>query len=129
MAIIFAISGTTVNMHLIMEQYLLQIKSECMGAGNDELGKMLTRSFLNNLNNQNKLPSHIVLYNSGVILASDGTDTANALKELEGKGVHILMCGTCIDFYQLKDKVSVGQVSNMNNITAHLIDADKIITL
>ncbi len=112
-----------------MEQYLLQVKSECMGAGNEELGKMLTRSFLNNLNNQQKLPSHIVLYNSGVLLAADGTDTANALKELERKGVSILMCGTCIDFYQLQDQVSVGKVSNMINITAHLIDAAKIISL
>lgn len=100
-----------------------------MGVGNEDLGKMLTRSFLNNLINQNNLPSHIVLYNSGVLLASDGTDTANALKELENKGVQILMCGTCIDFYQLKDQLSLGQVSNMINISAHLIDAAKIITL
>ncbi len=100
-----------------------------MGAGNEELGKMLTRSFLNNLINQNRLPSHIVLYNSGVLLATDGTDTANALKELEKKGVQILLCGTCMDYYQLKDQVGLGQVSNMINITSHLIDAAKIITL
>jgi selenium metabolism protein YedF len=112
-----------------MEQYLLQIKSECMGTGNEELGKMLTRSFLNNLINQKRLPSHIILYNSGVLLASEGRDTANALKELEQKGVEILMCGTCIDFYQLKDEVNIGQVSNMINITSQLISASKIITL
>lgn len=112
-----------------MEPYLLQINSECMGAGNEELGKMLTRSFLNNLINQSKLPAHIVLYNSGVLLASDGTDTANALKLLEQKGVEILMCGTCIDFYQIKDKLSVGKVSNMMSITSQLIDAVKIISL
>lgn len=112
-----------------MEQYLLQIKSEGMGVGNEELGKMLTRSFLNNLNNQSNLPAHIVLYNSGVLLAADGTDTANALKELESKGVQILMCGTCIDFYQLKDQLSLGKVSNMIQITTQLIHAAKIITL
>lgn len=112
-----------------MEQYLLQIKSECMGSGNEELGKMLTRAFLNNLNNQEKLPAQIVMYNSAVLLALDGTDTANALKDLERKGVQILMCGTCIDFYQLKGQLSLGQVSNMINITAQLIDAAKIITL
>jgi hypothetical protein len=67
----------------IMDQYLLQIKSECMGVGDEALGKMLTRSFLNNLINQQSLPSHIILYNSGVLLALDGTDSANALKELE----------------------------------------------
>ncbi len=100
-----------------------------MGVGNEELGKMLTRAFLNNLMNQSRLPSHIVLYNSGVLLAADGTDSANALKELEKMGVQILMCGTCIDFYQLKDQVNLGQVSNMINITAHLIDAEKIISL
>lgn len=100
-----------------------------MGVGDEALGKMLTRSFLNNLITQKILPSHIVLYNSGVLLALDGTDSANALKELEKRGVEILMCGTCIDYYQLKDKMALGKVSNMMAITSQLIDAAKIITL
>lgn len=100
-----------------------------MGVGNEDLGKMLTRSFLNNLIKQDSLPTHIVLYNSGVLLASDGRDTANALKELEKKGVEILMCGTCIDYYQLKDQLSLGRVSNMMAITSQLIHAVKIIVL
>ncbi len=98
-----------------------------MGNGSDELGKILIRGFLNSLIKQEQLPKHIILYNAGVLLAADGTDTADSLLELENKGVQIVLCGTCVDFFQIKEKIKTGLVSNMMHITSLLIEAPRVI--
>lgn len=107
--------------------FTVLIKSDRMGSGNDELGKILIRGFLNALIKQPQLPSKIILYNGGVLLAVEGTDTAASLLELEQKGIEVLLCGTCCDFFQIKDKVKAGTISNMMQITATLIEAPKIV--
>ena len=106
--------------------FTVLIKSDRMGSGNDDLGKILIRGFLNALIKQPQLPTHIILYNGGVLLAVEGTDTATTLYELEQKGIEILLCGTC-DFFQIKEKIKAGTISNMMQITATLIEAPKIV--
>ena len=107
--------------------FTVLIKSDRMGSGNDDLGKILIRGFLNALVKQSQLPTRIILYNSGVLLAVEGTDTATTLYELEHKGVEILLCGTCCDFFQIKGKIKAGTISNMVQITSTLIEAPKIV--
>lgn len=107
--------------------FTVLIKSDRMGSGDDELGKLLIRGFLNALIKQAQLPTHIILYNGGVLLAVDGTDTAETLRELEEKGVIILLCGTCCDFFNIKEMVNAGSISNMMQITSTLIEAPKLV--
>jgi intracellular sulfur oxidation DsrE/DsrF family protein len=75
------------------------------------------------------LPTHIVMYNGGINLALKDTDTAIALGELEDKGVTIIVCGTCVDFYRVKEKVAVGRISNMYQIANILAEAGHVVYL
>jgi hypothetical protein len=74
-----------------------------------------------------KKPSRLILINSGVRLASEGSEVLDTLKKLSEEGTEILACGTCLDFYRLKGKLSVGTVSNMYDITQSLLEADRLI--
>jgi selenium metabolism protein YedF len=107
--------------------YVVVIKNQVMGFGDDDLGKLLMRGFINSLKEQERLPSHIILYNAGVLLTVDVTDTAQSLNELTIKGVSVIVCGTCVDFYQIKEKLGVGTISNMFQITNILTSTEKII--
>lgn len=98
-----------------------------MGNGDDELGRILLRAFINSLREATRMPSSVVLYNAGVKLALEQTDTALTLRELEDRGVSILICGTCVDFYGVKERLSVGMISNMYKITLVLSEAGHII--
>jgi len=108
-------------------KYTILIKSNSMGSGNDDLGKILIRGFLNSLIKQEQLPTHIILYNAGVLLAVKDSDTAVSMLEMEQKGVQIVLCGTCVDFFQIKEQIAAGEISNMAYITSLLIEAPKVI--
>ncbi|MHB0977729.1 MAG: sulfurtransferase-like selenium metabolism protein YedF [Candidatus Aquicultorales bacterium] len=104
------------------------IDSETIGQGDEELGRLLRKSFLGALPESQKLPSTLILINSGVKLAAEGSPVLEPLGQLGEAGVEIMACGTCVDFYSLKDKVAVGTVSNMYNFIELLMGADKVIT-
>jgi len=97
--------------------YVVVLKSEFMGEGDPSLGALLMRGFINSLKESDKLPDSIILYNGGVKLAVEGSDTAESLSEMENKGVSIICCGTCVDFYELKSRIKTGTISNMFRIT------------
>lgn len=103
------------------------ISSDCMGAGNDELGASLMKAFVFALTQQDILPDKILLYNGGVKLAVQGAPTVEDLKNLEKAGVIIEACGTCLNFYELSDKLAVGSVTNMYAIVESQLLADNII--
>jgi selenium metabolism protein YedF len=103
------------------------LSSNEMGEGNSELGCVLMKSFIYALNSLEKLPSAILCYNSGVMLTTEGSDSIEDLKSLEARGVEILSCGTCLDFYGLKEKLAVGGVTNMYAIAEKLSDTSKVI--
>ncbi len=89
---------------------------------------MLDR-FLHALEGQATKPSTICLYTNGVKLACAGSKLVFALKMMEGLGVRILICRTCLEHFALLDKVSVGMVSTMADITKILMEADHVITV
>lgn len=100
--------------------YSVVIKSETMGSGDDALGALLMRACINSLGELDELPSHVILYNSGVKLAINGTDTAESLSKLESKGVQVVLCGTCVDFFELKASINFQEISNMYRINSIL---------
>lgn len=103
------------------------ISAAVMGAGNDELGKVLMKGFIYALTQLEQLPEKIIFYNGGVIWTTKGSDALEDLKMMEAEGVTIMSCGTCLDFYQLTDKLGVGEISNMYDIAAALASASKVI--
>jgi len=85
------------------------------------------QGYINTIIETGILPEKIVFYNSGVKLVTEESNVAVSLMELEKKGVKIVMCGTCVDFYGLKDKINFGVISNMYDISDVLIKSGKII--
>ena len=99
-----------------------------MGHGDQELGLKILATCLRKLVSIPDLRS-IVLYNSGVHLATTDSPVAVELRQLRENGVDILPCGTCADYYDVTDKLITRRPSNMDEILAVLRDADKVITL
>ena len=106
---------------------IVVIASDRMGEGNDELGKVLMKGFIFAVTQLEELPKTILFYNGGATLTTEGSESLADLKLLEEQGVEILTCGTCLDYYGLKDKLCVGNVTNMYTIVETMNAADKII--
>lgn len=97
--------------------YGVVIAGDEMGSGDAELGKILMRAFVNALIEMAQMPRFVILYNRGVLLATEGSDTADTLTRLHAeKGVDIICCGTCADYYAVRDNLAVGRISNMYTI-------------
>lgn len=107
----------------------LFITSNKFGEGDGELGQALMKAFINILDEVSPRPETIIFANSGVHLAVEGSSVLEALRELEGKGVRILSCGTCLQHYGLKEKLGCGTVSNMYSIAETLFGSSKVIKL
>ena len=107
--------------------HVIAFKNDKMGEGDDELGRILVQGFCNTIKETEPLPSTLVFYNSGVKLAASGSPVLPALKELEALGVKILVCGTCTDYFNLKERISVGVISNMYDILGSLTAAGHVI--
>ncbi len=108
---------------------VLTIPSEFMGRGDEELGYILIRAFFHTLGETQPSPEIIVFFNSGVKLTIEGSPVLEDLRSLSDKGIQILVCGTCLNHYEIKDKVAVGEVSNMYAIAEALLQAGKVISL
>ncbi len=106
---------------------VVEIGSNQMGNGAEKLGKSLLKAFIFALTKQDYLPETILFFNSGAYLTCEGSDSLEDLKELEAQGVEILTCGTCLDFYELKEKLSVGGVTNMYVIVEKMEKASLVI--
>lgn len=101
----------------------LFISTDSLGRGSEELGKILVKALLNALSENENLPEKIVLINSGVKLACEGSEVLEALHEVVGKGVEILACGTCLNYFELSEKLRVGRVSNAYEILNVLLES------
>ena len=109
-------------------EYVVCIRGELMGDGDPELGKVLMETFVDNLKLQEQLPTHVVLYNGGVKLATKQSPVCSSLSELEELGTRIMLCGTCIDHYGLQFDIGVGMISNMVVLTETLATAGHVVT-
>jgi selenium metabolism protein YedF len=105
------------------------IRSDIIGHGNDELGSDLIINHMHHLSNARSAPDTIILMNAGVKLVAEGSVVLDDLMRLEEMGTTILACGTCLNFFDLKDRQKAGKASNMAEITNTLLAASKVITL
>ena len=103
------------------------IAADTMGKGSDELGAVLMKAFIHTSIELEHGPDVMIFYNAGVKLAAEGSDFINDLKELEQKGVKMLVCGTCVNYYNLTGKIVAGEVSNMYDIAGILSRAGRIV--
>ena len=135
-AVIMSISGEVVEskeeeVACVMDSrrkgMLVVLSGNVMGTGDAKLGTSLMKAFVFALTKQDQLPDTILCYNSGAYLTCEGADTLEDLKLLESEGVTILTCGTCLDFYGLKEKLAVGGVTNMYDIVERMENAAQII--
>lgn len=104
------------NENIALEDKCIFISADKMGEGNEELGKVLIKGFIYTLTESKPYPKHIILVNGGVKLSTENEATVENLKILEEAGVEILSCGTCLDYYGLKEKLQVGSITNMYTI-------------
>ncbi len=107
--------------------YVIAISSDQMGGGDEGLGRILIKAFLNSLHGQALQPTHVLFYNSGVILCREDSDVLPALKDLERNGIEIVLCGTCVDYYDLKNRLGAGTVSNMGYVTGVMARAGHVV--
>ena len=103
------------------------VDTDAMGRGSDELGKTLMKGFIYALSQQEQLPGTILFYNGGASIPTEGSASLEDLKNIEAQGVQILTCGTCLDYYGLKEKLAVGGITNMYSIVETLSNAAKVI--
>lgn len=109
------------------ENIIVVIDSNEMGKGSEELGKILMKGFIYTLTELDTLPTTIIMYNSGVLLAIQGSDSEEDFKKLESLGVSILLCGACTNFYNVTEKIKLGTITNMYNIVNVQMKGDRII--
>lgn len=117
------------NSQIIDNDKVIFAASDSIGRGDDELGAVLARAFFNTLCDEEILPATILFMNAGVKLACEGSAVLDSLKKLESLGIEMLSCGTCLDYYGIKDKLIAGSVSNMYEIQGRLLKAKDAVTL
>lgn len=106
---------------------VVAVGSDRMGEGSEELGHILIKSFIFALTQLDDLPDKILFYNGGAKLTVEGSESLEDLKTLEEQGVEIMTCGTCLDYYGIKDKLAIGGVTNMYSIVETLQSAMSVI--
>ncbi len=104
------------------------ISSDSMGRGSDELGWALLQTYVQTIREVEPLPERILLYNGGVRLVTEESGALEALQELQRRGVEILACGTCLDFFGLRSAIRVGEISNMYDIMSSMATATRIVS-
>lgn len=106
---------------------VIQVSSDAMGAGSDELGRNLMKAFIYAVTQQDELPATMLFYNGGAHLTCEGSPALDDLKALAEQGVEIFTCGTCLNHYGIADKLAVGEVTNMYVICQKLEQASNIV--
>jgi len=105
------------------------IGTDKLGKGSDDLGKILMKGFLYTLSETKPYPNFLIFLNSGVKLTVSGSESIDDLKKLESAGVKIVSCGTCLDFFEIKDKLEVGSVTNMYDIVETIAESDNAVMI
>ena len=111
----------------VSSDYVIAVQKNKLGQGSDELGELLIKGFINTLPEIDNKPETLVFLNSGIFLALKGSPVIDSLSRLENEGTKILVCGTCLDYYQKKGELGVGIVSNMYDILNVLSHAAKVL--
>jgi len=106
---------------------LVQVTADTMGSGDDDLGGLLLRSFIKTQPELDTVPDAIIFYNSGVKLCCEGSLLLDDLRTLEASGIEIIACGTCLNYFELADRLAVGRVTDMLEIAGRLAAAGRVV--
>jgi selenium metabolism protein YedF len=107
--------------------YMIAFQRDVLGDGVKELGILLIKAFVNTLPEVDIKPTSLVFLNSGIVLTLIDSPVIDSLKKLEKIGVEILVCGTCLDYYQKKTELGVGKISNMYDILDRLSRSGNVV--
>ena len=108
---------------------VILVTNNGMGQADEALQHKLFQTYLKLLDDSHTLPAVICFYTEGVKLVTTGSPVIAELKALEAKGVHLVICSTCLNHYNLQDQVEVGIVGGMTDIIEAQWRAGKVITL
>lgn len=107
--------------------HVVSLAADHVGRGSEDLGRLLARGLIEALGEVAPLPTHLILYSSGILLAAEGSDCVEPLRALERRGVKLLICGTCVEYYRKKGEIRAGTITSMLTILETLTRAGKII--
>jgi len=113
----------------VPDAYVVMITSETFGEGDVKLGRILMKSLLNTLWENEARPEKILFLNSGVRLTCEGSEVLDSLELLAEAGVDLVSCGTCLAFYEITDKLGIGHAGNMYEVVDSLLGAGKVIKI
>lgn len=105
------------------------ITKDTLGHGHIELGEVLMKGFIYTLLEIKPMPKAILFMNGGILLTIESSPVLENLQKLSQAGVEILSCGTCLDYFEVKDKLAVGGITNMYTIVEMMSVANKVVTL
>lgn len=108
---------------------IMLIGTDRLGDGPEELGRLLMKNFIITLLDLKELPDRMFFINTGVLLAAEGSEVIEALQELGNRGVEVLSCGICLDYFKKKEHLAAGGVTNMFTIAESLLGAGAIVRL
>jgi selenium metabolism protein YedF len=108
---------------------IVLISSDKMGEGEEEIGKIMMKKFINGLVGLDEKPEKLVFYGLGVKLAAKGSPVMDSLLSLENMGVEIVSCATCVNYYNLTDQMEVGRIGNMPELLKSLMEAVDTISI
>ena len=120
-------ANTTLSVAQQPANYIVVLKSDCMGHGDDDLGRLLVKGYLNTLRELDNKPTAIILYNGGALVANQGSGSEAALKALEADGVDVIVCGACVDFFAIKETLAAGRISNMYEIAEKIAHTGHVV--
>ncbi|MDR2832572.1 MAG: sulfurtransferase-like selenium metabolism protein YedF [Streptococcaceae bacterium] len=121
------IINTPTKEQTLETSYAVVIDRDMMGQGDEALGRNLLKMFVYSLTEQDVLPDTIIFYHGGVHLVTKDSDSVEDLIKLAEHGVNIYSCGACLDFYDLTDKLAVGEITNMYTIVEMMRSANRIL--
>jgi selenium metabolism protein YedF len=107
---------------------LVILATDCVGKGNDELGRSIVLNFVKTMKEMGDELWRLVLLNGGVKLAAEGSEALAPLQELARDGLGILVCGKCLETFDLAEKKRVGAAANMLDIVSSMQVAEKVIS-
>ena len=108
---------------------VMLVASDRLGDGPEELGRLLMKNFIITLLDLAELPDRMLFVNTGVLLTTEDSEVLEALEQLGNRGVEVLSCGVCLDFFHRKEKLAAGSVTNMFTIAESLMGAGSVVRL
>ena len=106
---------------------LVMIQSNGLGDGEPDLGEKLMKAWLEQLWESGSVPATMAFLNSGIFLTTEGSQVIGTLKDFANAGTTILSCGTCLAYYDRKDKLLIGEQTNMKDTVNNMLKFKKIL--